>query len=120
MDSILANESLKILLNASAVKKGQIILIELHMIEWIVKFFQDQIACNKSSFEYLAEILMFLILKTQGKKIATNPKLQIVKALIPLLYIDSQNIRSYVNGTFYCLLDNKEMKQEANVRFIKY
>ena len=85
------------------------------MIQWCFDFLRSQEGLNCLILARLGEIMMNLMARTQGRKIAQNPKLGALKLLIPLLTVSNCEICSYINGCIYSLLDSKEMQAEAKV-----
>ncbi len=101
-------------------RKVQGRLIRLEIIQWIVEVLKTSNELEQGTLEYMAALLMNLVLRTEGKRVAHNPELGIVKILVPLLAIESEQVRTYVNGTLYAILTTKTMRQEAKVSFRAY
>jgi len=101
----------------SVTRRAQDNLIELKVVEWIIDLLQTQTEFDRFTLEYTTALLMNLVLRSKGKKIAQDPKLQSLKTLLPLLAVDSYEIRTHVNGTLFSVLTSKIMRQEAKVYF---
>lgn len=109
----LMKQFLPILVGCSSIRKGQTILIELQLVQWIVNAFRSE--CDKYCAECLTHILLNLVISAEGSKIARDPDLGVMRVLVSLLAIESEEVRSCVNGTLYWLLNFRDAKRQARV-----
>ena len=111
-------QTLGIIEKCSIRRKVQSQLIQLELIQWILEVLKTSNELDQYTLEYITALLMNLVLRTEGKKVSHDPKLEMVKTLIPLLSIESEQIRTHVNGTLYAILTTRAMRQEAKVSLI--
>nr|XP_057928745.1 lisH domain-containing protein ARMC9 isoform X2 [Doryrhamphus excisus] len=112
-DSLTRENVLVALQKLSLRRSQQTIMIESHLIGWLVDELHDSDCLSDSTLEYSAALLMNLCLRTKGKrKCAENAK-HVLKVLTDLLGHENHEIRPYVNGALYSILCIPSVRQEA-------
>ena len=94
-------------------RRAQDVMIRFGIIEWVCKMLRNAKKLHEYTLEYVAALLMNLVLRTEGKRKCEDPRLEILCILKPLLERESQQIRTYINGTLYSLFTSAALKAEA-------
>lgn len=99
----------------SVKRKAQLSLIQLGIVPWIVGILEKYRELDTYTLEYVTALLMNLSLRSAGKKACLSPDLRVLETLASMLDVDSNDIKTYVNGTIYSLLSLPEFKARAKV-----
>lgn len=110
-DTALRQQTVGILQKLSLLRAPQIQLIDLQVIEWLMKVLANQSALSEYTLEYSTALLMNLSLRLPGKIVCE--KLRILPLLCGLLGHENLNVRTYINGTLYSILTRKALKAHA-------
>ncbi|EGR29565.1 hypothetical protein IMG5_153370 [Ichthyophthirius multifiliis] len=103
----------------------QLIMIENDVIEWIIKKLKyDKNLLSEYSYEYATALFMNLSLRTLGKDKCQQNSVEVLQVLYSLLEHNSQQVRTFVNGTLYSLLSRSVLKEQAKklnfLQFLNY
>lgn len=89
-------------------------MIKLDVIKWTVNMLKIESGTLPDyTLEYSTALLMNLSLRTQGKRKCEELDADILKVLNELLEHENLQVRTYVNGTLYCILERKKLREEA-------
>ena len=95
-------------------REAQSQMIDLDVIKWTVdKLKIEGGILNSYSLEYAFALLMNLSLRTQGKKKFEELHSDALKVLNEFLEHENSEVRTYVNGTLYCILERAKIREEA-------
>ena len=95
-------------------REAQSQMIELDVIEWTINKLRIEGGILSSySLEYAFALLMNLSLRTQGKKKFEELHSDTLKVLNEFLEHENSEVRTYVNGTLYCILERPKIREEA-------
>lgn len=113
-ETTLRQYSLGTLQKISLGRPAQAKMIENDVIKWAVNLLKNELnSLTEYSLEYVTALLMNLSLRTAGKKKFEELDIEILKVLNELLEHENNQVRTYVNGTLYSILESKKLKQEA-------
>ncbi|CAD5122924.1 DgyrCDS11322 [Dimorphilus gyrociliatus] len=88
-------------------------MIDLGIIEWLVKVLEDTDSLSEYSLEYSVALLMNVCLRTSGKtRCCANPS-DVLRVLANLLALNNRDINAYVNGTLYAILSMQPVREEG-------
>lgn len=89
-------------------------MIELDVIKWVVNLLKNESnVLSDDNLEYAHAMLMNMTLRSQGKKKCEEISSEILQVLNDNLENENVQVRTYVNGTLYSILDSKKLKEEA-------
>jgi LisH domain-containing protein ARMC9 len=95
-------------------REAQSQMIKLDVIKWTVNMLKiEGNTLGDYTLEYATALLMNLSLRTQGKRKCEELDTDILKVLNELLEHENLQVRTYVNGTLYCILERKRLQEEA-------
>ena len=115
-DTSLRQNTLGTLQKLSLRRKPQSEMIELNMIEWLIKLLKVHIhgeTVSAYSLEYATALLMNLSLRTLGKDNIEQGAQDVLPVLHQLLEHADPQVRTYVNGTLYSILTRRQLKEGA-------
>ncbi len=119
IDTPLMKRTLATIEKCSVRKKAQTALIQLGLIPWILTALKEPEKFNPYTLEYITALLMNLALRSEGRKVCQDPKLNVLQVLSSLLYVEDIEIRSHINGTLYSILGLPAIRAEAKVHRLK-
>uniref|UniRef100_F7B890 LisH domain-containing protein ARMC9 n=1 Tax=Ciona intestinalis TaxID=7719 RepID=F7B890_CIOIN len=94
----------------------QTVMIKGDLIRWLVSTLADRnIGLSDYMLEYAVALLMNLCLRKSGKQKCGENATQVLKVLSDLLSHENMDIRPYINGALYSVLNNPVVKKEAHV-----
>ena len=113
-DTILRQNALGVLQKLSLRREAQTQMIELGIIDWIVRLLRHETnIIGDYTLEYSTALLMNLSLRTLGKdKLETNST-EIISLLVKFLDHENPQVLTYINGTLYSILSRNSFKQAA-------
>jgi hypothetical protein len=89
-------------------------MIDLDVIRWVVNLLKTEgNVLSDNNLEYATALLMNLTLRSQGKKKCEELDTDILKVLNEHLEHENNQVRTYVNGTLYSVLESKKLRDEA-------
>jgi hypothetical protein len=88
-------------------------MISCGLIEWTVNLLGRADKLSEYTLRYSLALLMNLCLRQEGKQRCVTLLPQPIHVLIDLIDHDNNEIRSYVNGILYSILELKEIRQVA-------
>lgn len=95
-------------------REAQSQMIKLDVIKWTVNMLKIEAGTLPDyTLEYSTALLMNLSLRSQGKRKCEELDQDILKVLNELLEHENLQVRTYVNGTLYCILERKKLREEA-------
>mmetsp|Transcript_15710 Transcript_15710/g.15494 ORF Transcript_15710/g.15494 Transcript_15710/m.15494 type:complete len:462 (+) Transcript_15710:434-1819(+) len=95
-------------------REAQSKMINLDVIKWTVdKLKVEGQILNSYSLEYAFALLMNLSLRTQGKRKFEELHSDALNVLNEFLEHENSEVRTYVNGTLYCILERPKIREEA-------
>ena len=115
-DTSLRQNTLGTLQKLSLRRKPQSEMIELNMIEWLVRLLNVHLhgeSVSAYSLEYATALLMNLSLRTLGKDNIERSAQDVLPVLHQLLEHADPQVRTYVNGTLYSILTRRQLKEGA-------
>ena len=115
-DTSLRQNTLGTLQKLSLRRKPQSEMIELNMIEWLIKLLKSHIhgeSVSAYSLEYATALLMNLSLRTLGKDKIERGATDVLPVLHQLLEHSDPQVRTYVNGTLYSILTRRQLKESS-------
>eukprot|EP00127_Corallochytrium_limacisporum_P005185 Clim_evm2s201 gene=Clim_evmTU2s201 len=115
-DTVTRQNALGALQTLSLRRFAQTRMIGEGVIKWLLETLQNLDTLSDYSAEYATALLMNLSLRTVGRQAAAKEAALCVTVLIDLLEHESQQIRTYANGTLYSLLAENAVRQEAEQR----
>jgi len=113
VDSIARQNCLGALQKLSLRRQPQNVMIDADVIAWIVQQLADTDSLSQYSVEYGTALLMNLALRSAGKQKCTDESLDILNVLSQLMEHESEQVRTYVNGTLYSVLVKNSLKARA-------
>ena len=113
VDSIARQNCLGALQKLSLRRQPQNVMIDADVIAWIVQQLADIDSLSQYSVEYGTALLMNLALRSAGKEKCTDEGLDILNVLSQLMEHESEQVRTYVNGTLYSILVKPTLKSRA-------
>ena len=114
VDSIARQNCLGALQKLSLRRQPQNVMIDADVIAWIVQQLADIDSLSQYSVEYGTALLMNLALRSAGKEKCTDEGLDILNVLSQLMEHESEQVRTYVNGTLYSILVRAPLKERAH------
>lgn len=106
--------SLRVLQILSLASQIMIRMIDLDVIRWVVNLLKTEgNVLSDNNLEYATALLMNLTLRSQGKKKCEELDTDILKVLNEHLEHENNQVRTYVNGTLYSVLESKKLRDEA-------
>ena len=103
-----------ILQRFSFIKKSQLTMISFGIIPMIFKIFRNESdQLQYSSIQYLMGLIMNLVFKKESIVNFEKHKSDVFQILLKYIDVDDNQIRGYVNGTFYMLLHIESIRKEA-------
>lgn len=113
-ESQLRRSALVVFQKLSLGREAQSQMIKLDVIKWTVNMLKIEGGTLPDyTLEYSTALLMNLSLRSQGKRKCEELDADILKVLNELLEHDNLQVRTYVNGTLYCILERKKLREEA-------
>jgi len=95
-------------------REAQSQMIKLDVIKWAVNMLKvEGNTLGDYTLEYSTALLMNLSLRSHGKRKCEELDSDILKVLNELLEHDNLQVRTYVNGTLYCILERRKLREEA-------
>lgn len=88
-------------------------MIDLGIIEWLVKVLEDTDSLSEYSLEYSVALLMNVCLRTSGKRRCCSNPSDVLRVLANLLGLNNRDINAYVNGTLYAILSMQPVREEG-------
>lgn len=93
----------------------QSLLIDYSIIEWLVETLEEPDNSSDYALEYTVALLMNLCLRVAGKKRCSKHPEKMLKLLSELLGFENTEIRQYINGTLYSILQLPSFKNAATI-----
>lgn len=113
-ETALRRTALVVFQKLSLERDAQSQMIKLDVIKWTVNMLKiENGTLGDYTLEYATALLMNLSLRSQGKKKCEELDADILKVLNELLEHDNLQVRTYVNGTLYCILERRKLREEA-------
>ena len=113
-ETTLRRSALVVFQKLSLGREAQSQMIKLDVIKWTVNMLKIEGATLPDyTLEYSTALLMNLSLRSQGKRKCEELDADILKVLNELLEHENLQVRTYVNGTLYCILERKKLREEA-------
>ncbi len=113
-DTPMRETSLRVLQILSLDRQIMIQMIELDVIKWVVNLLKNEgNVLSDNNLEYATALLMNLTLRSLGKKKCEELTNDILKVLNENLEHENNQVRTYVNGTLYSVLESKKLREEA-------
>lgn len=113
-DTILRQNALGVLQKLSLRKVAQSVMIELNMLDWLMKVLKHELdAIGDYTLEYAAALLMNLSLRKAGKNKLEEHAADVMTMLNKFLNHSNTQVKTYINGTLYSILTRPMMKQAA-------
>ncbi|CAG9316744.1 ARMC9_2 [Blepharisma stoltei] len=113
-DTILRQNALGVLQKLSLRKAAQSIMIELNMLDWLMKILKyDLDNIGDYTLEYAAALLMNLSLRKAGKNKLEEHASDVMTMLNKFLNHSNTQVKTYINGTLYSILTRQSMKEAA-------
>ena len=89
-------------------------MIELDVIQWVVNLIKNEgSSISDNNLEYATALLMNLTLRISGKKKCEDLSEDLLKVLNENLEHENNQVRTYVNGTLYSVLESQKIRDEA-------
>ena len=82
-------------------------------VEWTLSMLQDADSLSEYTVEYATAFLLNLTLRTAGKDRCEQSTARCLEALIDLLEYDNSQVKQYVHGTLYAILNRGSLKERA-------
>jgi hypothetical protein len=87
-------------------------MIQLDLIKWISSVLRNEAdQLTDYSIEYATALLMNLSLRDAGKDKCEEPDIELLNVLNNLVEHENLQVRTYVNGTQFSLVQKLEKKQ---------
>lgn len=103
-----------ILQRFSYIKQSQLTMISFGIIPMIFKIFRNESdQLQYTSIQYLMGLIMNLAIKKESIVNFEKHKSDIFPILLKFIDVDDNQIKGYVNGTFYVLLQLESIRREA-------
>lgn len=113
-ETTLRRSALVVFQKLSLGREAQSQMIKLDVIKWTVNMLKIEGATLPDyTLEYSTALLMNLSLRSQGKRKCEELDADILKVLNELLEHENLQVRTYVNGTLYCILERRKLREEA-------
>ncbi|GMH34462.1 hypothetical protein BSKO_02296 [Bryopsis sp. KO-2023] len=97
-------------------RKGQDLMIEMGILEWVIDWLEDLETVSEFSLEYGTALVMNLALHAKGKAKCEELMHKLLPLLENLLECDNPQVRTYVNGTLYSILGLLNIRVFARTR----
>lgn len=89
-------------------------MIDLNVIKWVVNLLKTEgTVLSDNYLEYATALLMNLTLRSAGKRKCEELCQDVLKVLTEHLENENNQVRTYVNGTLYSVLESKKLREEA-------
>ena len=113
-DTGLRQNSLGVLQKLSLKKTAQIDMIQLDVLDWLLKILKVEIdSISEYTLEYATALLMNLSLRTLGKEKLCKYPSEVINLLLKFTSHENNQVRTYINGTLYSILTKKPLKDAA-------
>ncbi|KAK9813174.1 hypothetical protein WJX72_010114 [[Myrmecia] bisecta] len=113
-DTVVQQHALAALQKLSLRKTAQTQMIALDLIRWIVAELGDIDTLSDYMVEYGAALLMNLSLRSAGR--LKCEQVDVLGLLEDLVEIENMQVRTYVNGTLYSILQRPAIREAARVK----
>eukprot|EP00727_Mastigamoeba_balamuthi_P002249 m51a1_g12020 hypothetical protein (819) ;mRNA; r:1653-5871 len=112
-DSVLRQQALAAFQKLSMRFVAQDAMIEMNVIEWLLKLLSKPYAVSKYTLEYASALLLNLLLRKAGRERCDAPELNAVDVLMALLESDNEQVRLYTNGSLFSILQRPSVREAA-------
>jgi hypothetical protein len=112
-DTGLRQNTLGVLQKLSLKKQAQVEMIQLDMLDWLLKVLKGTDEISDYTLEYAAALLMNLSLRTIGKEKLCRSPSEVITILLKFISHENNQVRTYINGTLYSILSKKPLKDAA-------
>jgi hypothetical protein len=113
-DTPVRETALRVLQILSLDRAIMIQMIDLDLIKWVVNLLKTEgNVLSDNYLEYATALLMNLTLRSQGKRKCEELCQDVLKVLNEHLENENNQVRTYVNGTLYSVLESKRLREEA-------
>lgn len=113
-DSTLRQNTLGVLQKLSLKKTAQIEMIQVDMLDWLLKILKHEFeGICEYTLEYATALLMNLSLRTLGKEKLCKAPEEVMSLLLKFISHENSQVRTYINGTLYSILTKKKLKTAA-------
>ena len=90
------------------------IMIDPDIIKWVITLLKSEgNSLSENNLEYSTALLMNLTLRSKGKLKCEEVSNDILEVLNEHLENENNQVRTYVNGTLYSVLESKKLREEA-------
>lgn len=109
-DTAVREAALRVLQILSLDRQIMTIMIDLDIIKWVINLLKKEgNQLSENNLEYSTALLMNLTLRSKGKLKCEEVSNDILEVLNEHLENENNQVRTYVNGTLYSVLESRKL-----------